>query len=67
MSHGAGHADRGGPAARLMIGVQVLILVIVLFAPILWMILASFKSRVDITKYPPPFFLPVCFRWCLLM
>jgi multiple sugar transport system permease protein len=39
--------------ARLMVGVQVAILIVVLFAPILWMILASFKSRVDITRYPP--------------
>ena len=39
--------------ARVMVGAQAAILVVVLFAPILWMILASFKSRVDITQYPP--------------
>lgn len=50
MKRGAGGTRLG---ARLMVGVQVVILIVVLFAPILWMILASFKSRVDITRYPP--------------
>ena len=39
-----------GRAAR---GVQIGVLMVVLFAPILWMIMASFKSRVEITRYPP--------------
>ena len=37
----------------LLTGVQALVLMVVLFAPIAWMILASFKNRVDITRYPP--------------
>ena len=36
-----------------VLGVQVAILIVVLFAPIAWMIAASFKDRVEITKYPP--------------
>jgi multiple sugar transport system permease protein len=32
------------------------VLCIVLFAPIAWMILASFKNRTEITKYPPELF-----------
>jgi multiple sugar transport system permease protein len=40
-------------AEKLALGAQVAILVVVLFAPIAWMVLASFKSRVDITQYPP--------------
>jgi len=35
---------------------QVIVLCIVLFAPIAWMILASFKNRTEITKYPPELF-----------
>ena len=35
---------------------QVIVLCIVLFAPIAWMILASFKNRTEITKYPPEIF-----------
>jgi multiple sugar transport system permease protein len=38
---------------RVLHGVQVLILMLVLFAPIGWMVAASFKSRTDITRYPP--------------
>ena len=38
---------------RAMMGTQITILVVVLFAPILWMILSSFKSRIAITEYPP--------------
>jgi multiple sugar transport system permease protein len=38
---------------NLLTGVQALVLMVVLFAPIAWMILASFKNRVDITRYPP--------------
>jgi multiple sugar transport system permease protein len=34
----------------------VIVLCIVLFAPIAWMILASFKNRTEITKYPPELF-----------
>lgn len=40
-------------AGKLAMGIQVLVLITVLFAPIAWMILASFKNRVDITQYPP--------------
>ena len=43
---------RGAPG-RIAMGVQIVVVMIVLFAPILWMILASFKSRVAITQYPP--------------
>ena len=39
--------------ARLAMGVQIVVLIIVLFAPIAWMLISSFKSRVDITAYPP--------------
>lgn len=35
---------------------QVIVLCIVLFAPIAWMILASFKNRTEITTYPPELF-----------
>ena len=38
---------------NLLTGVQALVLMVVLFAPIAWMALASFKNRVDITRYPP--------------
>jgi multiple sugar transport system permease protein len=37
----------------LLTGVQAVVLMVVLFAPIAWMILASFKNRVDVTRYPP--------------
>ena len=39
--------------ARLLHGVQIALLMLVLFAPIAWMILSSFKDRVAITQYPP--------------
>ena len=42
-----------GVLGRVAMGAQVVILMIVLFAPIAWMIVSSFKSRVDITQYPP--------------
>ena len=42
-----------GVLGRFAMGVQIVILMIVLFAPIAWMIVSSFKSRVDITQYPP--------------
>ncbi|MCX7157770.1 MAG: carbohydrate ABC transporter permease [Proteobacteria bacterium] len=42
-----------GVLGRFAMGMQVVILMIVLFAPIAWMIVSSFKSRVDITQYPP--------------
>lgn len=38
---------------KSLMGLQVFILCVALFAPIAWMILASFKNRTDITKYPP--------------
>ena len=41
---------------RYLMSLQVLVLCIVLFAPIAWMILASFKNRTEITKYPPELF-----------
>jgi multiple sugar transport system permease protein len=41
---------------RYLMSLQVIVLCIVLFAPIAWMILASFKNRTDITKYPPELF-----------
>lgn len=39
-----------GVLGRFAMGVQIVILMIVLFAPIAWMIVSSFKSRVDITQ-----------------
>jgi multiple sugar transport system permease protein len=39
--------------ARFARAVQIAVLLVVLFAPIAWMILSSFKNRVDITRYPP--------------
>jgi multiple sugar transport system permease protein len=36
-----------------LMSLQVMVLCVVLFAPIAWMILASFKPRNEITKYPP--------------
>ena len=41
---------------RYLMSLQVIVLCIVLFAPIAWMILASFKTRTEITKYPPEIF-----------
>jgi multiple sugar transport system permease protein len=41
---------------RYFMSLQVIVLCIVLFAPIAWMILASFKNRTEITKYPPELF-----------
>jgi multiple sugar transport system permease protein len=41
---------------RYLMSLQVIVLCIVLFAPIAWMILASFKNRTEITKYPPELF-----------
>ena len=41
---------------RYLMSLQVIVLCIVLFAPIAWMILASFKNRTEITKYPPEIF-----------
>lgn len=38
---------------RIVAFTQVAILALVGFAPIAWMVAASFKSRVDITRYPP--------------
>jgi multiple sugar transport system permease protein len=43
----------GTAMQRTLAAVQVGVLAVVLFAPIAWMVLASFKNRVDITKYPP--------------
>ncbi len=42
-----------GRPARVLHGVQIVVLMLVLFAPIAWMILSSFKDRVAITEYPP--------------
>ena len=44
---------RRSPASRIATALQIVILIIVLFAPIAWMLVSSFKSRVDITAYPP--------------
>jgi multiple sugar transport system permease protein len=41
---------------KYLMGLQVSVLCIALFAPIAWMILARFKNRADITKYPPELF-----------
>ncbi len=41
---------------RYLMSLQVIVLCIALFAPIAWMILASFKNRTEITKYPPELF-----------
>jgi len=40
-------------AGRVLIHVQVAILLVVIVAPLAWMALASFKTRVDVTRYPP--------------
>ena len=39
-----------------LMSLQVVVLCIVLFAPIAWMILASFKPRTEIMRYPPELF-----------
>ncbi len=39
--------------ARILIHVQVAILLVVIVAPIAWMAASSFKTRIDVTKYPP--------------
>ena len=41
---------------RYLMSLQMIVVCIVLFATIAWMILASFKNRTDITKYPPELF-----------
>lgn len=38
---------------KYLMSLQVVILCVVLFAPIAWMIMASFKNRTEITRYPP--------------
>ena len=38
---------------RVLIHVQVAILLVVIVAPLAWMAAASFKTRTDVTKYPP--------------
>ena len=38
---------------RILIHVQVAILLVVIVAPLAWMAAASFKTRTDVTKYPP--------------
>lgn len=49
MNHHHGRSALGRAATAL----QVAVLGVVLFGPIAWMVLASFKDRVEITKYPP--------------
>ena len=39
-----------------LMSIQIIVMCVVLFAPNAWMILASFKSRTEITKYPPDLF-----------
>lgn len=41
---------------KYLMSLQVVILCVVLFAPIAWMIMASFKNRTEITRYPPELF-----------
>ncbi len=41
------------PLTRFLNGLQTLILVVVIVAPIAWMVLSSFKDRVDVTRIPP--------------
>ena len=44
---------------RALTLVQLLIVGIVILAPLLWMVLASFKASDDVTAYPPAlFFVP---------
>ena len=38
---------------RVLIHVQVVILLVVIVAPLAWMAASSFKTRTDVTKYPP--------------
>ena len=48
--------DKTSPLGRWARGIQVVVLMVVLFAPIVWMFMAGFKNRVDITRYPPVLF-----------
>ena len=41
---------------KCLMSLQVIVLCVVLFSPIAWMILASFKPQTEITKYPPELF-----------
>lgn len=38
---------------RWLMGLQVIVLAMVLFAPIAWMVLSSFKPSTEITRFPP--------------
>ena len=50
-----GHGTGGNTRTGWLTWLQVAILIVVLFSPIVWMVMASFKNRVDITAYPPRF------------
>jgi multiple sugar transport system permease protein len=43
------------PLVRTLNGLQTFLLIVIILAPIAWMVLSSFKSRVDVTRIPPAF------------
>jgi multiple sugar transport system permease protein len=43
------------PVIRTLNGLQTFLLIVIILAPITWMVLSSFKSRVDVTRIPPAF------------
>ena len=44
------------PLMRTLNGLQTFVLIVIIVAPIAWMVLSSFKNRVDVTRIPPPLF-----------
>lgn len=47
---------RADPLGRAAVAAQVVVACIVFLVPMLWMLLASFKSSIDVTAYPPTLF-----------
>ena len=47
---------RGKRIAGLAIGAQTAIACVIFLVPMLWMLMASFKSSIDVTAYPPTLF-----------
>jgi len=48
-------AQLRSPLIRTLNGLQTFLLIVIILAPITWMVLSSFKSRVDVTRIPPAF------------
>jgi multiple sugar transport system permease protein len=48
-------AQLRSPLIRTLNGLQTFLLIVIIVAPIAWMVLSSFKSRVDVTRIPPAF------------